>query len=166
MFAQHERNKEAIEKALEVFRSHGPEDVIAHEELEAATGLERGETYYRLIRRARELYCSESGTWSREVNGVGYRLLSAEESLTEEQWHRRKKARRQMTVGVNVAEAVPDNRLTDHQRRLKAHVLESHAKLRKELLSEERQEKWLLKPPSDKPVRVVPPRIVKPTGTE
>lgn len=165
MFNKRKDTDRLTEAIVNVLRSHERGDVVPHDELEAASGQERGQArYYALVRRAREHYCQESGVWTREVPGVGFRLLSAQESLTEEQRYRRKRMRRQANIGHAVADALPDAGLTEHERRLRQHVLESHNRMRKEILAEERHEKWLLKPSADKPIKIGPPRVA--TGTE
>ncbi len=159
MYAKHERTDDQVAAAMSILSTYSRGDVIPHGELAQVTGLEPGtQRYYQIVRRARDLYRASTGVWSREVNSVGYRLLTAEQSLTEEQACRRKRMRRQSNIGAAVAESLPDESLTDHQRRLRAHVLESHTKVRKELLAEERHEKWLLRPAGDAPIRTRPPR--------
>ncbi len=162
MFGKHADTDKKIAAVISILTTYSRGDVVPHGELAHVADLEPGTPrYYTIVRRARDLYRESSGIWTREVNSVGYRLLTAEQSLTEEQAFRRKRMRRQSTIGKDVASAIPDEALTDHQRRLRAHILESHAAARKALLQDERHELWLLKPPSDRPVRTVPPR----TGT-
>jgi len=159
MYKKNELTHEQVASVIAVLSTYNRGEVIPHGELCQVTGLEQGTArYYQIIRRARDLYRESTGVWTREVNSVGYRLLTHEQSLTEEQSHRRKKMRRQANIGKAVAEALPDESLSDHQKRLRAHVLESHAKVRKELLAEEKHELWLLRPPSERPMKTRPPR--------
>ncbi len=159
MFKKHERTDEQIAAVISILSTYSRGDVVPHGELAQVTGLEPGaQRYYSIVRRARDLYRESSGVWSREVNSVGYRLLTTEQSLVEEQAHRRKRMRKQSNIGKQVAESLPDESLSDHQKRLRQHVLESHTMVRKQLLAEEKHEHWLLRPPSDKPVRTRPPR--------
>ncbi len=162
LFQKHKRTDEQIASIMAILSTYNRGDVVPHGEIATASGLTAGtHRYYQIVRRARDLYCESTGVWTREVNSVGYRLLTPEQSLVEEQSFRRKRMRRQSNIGKAVAESLPAEALSDHQKRLRAHVLESHAAARKALLQDERHELWLLKPPSDRPVRTVPPR----TGT-
>jgi hypothetical protein len=163
MFRKHTHTDDQIASILAILSTYNRGDCVPHAELAVASGLSIGTPrYYQIVRRARDLYRASTGIWTREVSSIGYRLLTSEQSLTEEQTYRRKRMRRQINIGKAVAESLTDESLTDHQKRLRAHVLESHAAARKALLQDERHEIWLLKPPSDRPVRTRPPR----TGTE
>ncbi len=163
MFWKHTRTDEQIASIIAVLSTYNRGEVIPHGELTTASGLTQGsQRYYQIVRRARDLYRTSTGIWTREVNSVGYRLLTADQSLTEEQAFRRKRMRRQSNIGKAVAETLPDESLSDHQKRLRAHILDSHARVRKNLLDEERHETWLLRPVGDRPMRTVPPR----SGTE
>jgi len=163
MYRKREDTDEKVAAILQLLATFSRGETVSHREIETVSGLSHGSPrYYVLVRRARDIYRASNGVWSREVPGVGYRLLSAEQSLTEEQSFRRRKMRRQGNIAATVAETLPDEGLSDHQKRLRQHVLESHAKTRKELLQDERHEQWLLRPIGDKSMKVRPPR----TGTE
>lgn len=166
MFEKKQDTAELVSKAVEAIAAAKEQGIITHEELTAAISLGPPEPrYYQIVRKARELFRDETddGVWTREVPGVGYRYLSPEQTLTEEQHSRRRRARRQIDIGRKAAESLPDASLTDHQRKLKHHNLESHARVKRELLTDERREKWFGKRGSDGPVRIVPPRLS--TGT-
>ena len=167
MFDKREETDGLIEAARGVLARYGPGDVVPHGELQEATGCAPGETrYYKLVHRARQQHCDATGVWSQYVAGVGFRLLTPQEQLTEEQHYRRKRARRQIRIGGNVAEATRDEHLTEHQRRLKQLVIEDGKRSQRDILADERHEKWLLKPPSDRPITVRPPRIADHTGPD
>ena len=159
MFVKNVDTDEKIANIITLLATYSRGDIIPHAEIAQVSGLTSGTPkYYSLVRRARDLYRTSSGVWSREVNSVGYRLLTTDQSLTEEQHDRRRRMRRQGTIGSECARTIPDNALTDHQRRLRAHILESYDKARKDILENERHEQWLLRPAADRPMKIVPPR--------
>lgn len=159
MFRKNSDTNEKVAAILQLLATFSRGETVSHHEISQVCGLDHGTArYYVLVRRARDVYRQSNGVWSREVPGVGYRMLTETQSLTEEQSYRRKKMRRQSNIGKSVAVSLPDDSLSDHQKRLRAHVLESHAKTRKELLQDERHEAWLLRPPADRPIKTRPPR--------
>lgn len=147
MFDAKKENADAVSRAIEVLSKYGPGDVVPHFELAQAIGSNQGESrYYQVANKARRRHCAATGVWSTPAPGVGFRLLTPAEQITEEQHRRAGRARRQIGIANTVAEAVPDSKLTHHQRKIKAFRLESHKQIAKAIRAEERQANWLLRP--------------------
>lgn len=162
MFEKSHDTDEKIAAVITLLATYKRGDIIPHHEIAQVTGLVHGTPrYYSLVRRARDLYRDTSGVWTRECKPVGYRLLTPEQSLIEEQSDRRRRSRKQLKIASSAAATIADEELSDHQKRLRAHILESHWRARKELLEDEQHEAWLLRNHLNKRITIRPPR----TGT-
>lgn len=152
MFKVNEANGAAVDAAYKVLDQYGRGDVVPHSELSAAVGhVWPSPEYFRLVRAARDRYRDTAGVWSREVPGLGFRLLTVEESLTTEQSHRARRAKRQVKIASKVADSIPEREMSFHQRKLREAVLESTRQAARKIAEEQRHMAWLARPTPSKP---------------
>lgn len=127
MFQELKENRKAVDSVVALLRRKSPEDVVSHEEIAEASGLEPGTNRYnRLVLRAREIRMKEGGPWSHSLVGEGYRMLTQQEQLTVEPAARIKKARSQFRKLATAAMSIPETGLAPGLRRIRDAHLEAH----------------------------------------
>lgn len=123
MFEARAVNVERVESVLVVLRRYGRGETVPHAAIGGATGLDpsddRASEYYRICRRARDRYRDEDGVTSIPINGVGFRLLTAQETLVDYQRSQMKRARRQVRKAGKSAACLPAADLSLHHRQLR-----------------------------------------------
>ena len=139
MFEAKIENAKRVEAALAVLRRHARGETVLHAELGAATGLSPSDdtfsAYYTTCQRARNRHRDEDGVTSIPVVDVGFRLLTAQETLVDYQRRQRKRARRQIRKAGRSAAMLPAIDLSMHQRRLREAAIRT-ARDQERLLSE------------------------------
>lgn len=146
-FEAKQANRDAVDRLVAKLRGHDRGDTVSHREIEDALGMDRtAPAYYRLVQRARRRLRDEHSIWSEPVQGVGFLLQTAADSLTTEQKRRWKRARRQVGIGEKAVAALSDEMLSYRERRLKEAALEAAGKLRRSLSYRELREQEAAKP--------------------
>lgn len=139
MFEQREDNRAIVDALVRVFGKYSRGDVVLHANLAVIVGREPPDNeYFRLIRKARNRFCKTSGIWTREQPGVGFRLLTVNETLTEEQAFRSRRARRQIGIAKLTAEMIPAKEMTFHQQKVREAILAEAKQIQKKLRDDQR----------------------------
>jgi len=139
MFDVKAENAERINAALGVLRRYSRGETVPHAVLGAAVGLDPSDDtaseYYRICQKARNRHRDDDGVTSVPVQHVGFRLLTAQETLIDYPRQQRKRARRQIRKAARSASSLPAADLSMHHRRLREAVIQS-ARAQERLLSE------------------------------
>jgi hypothetical protein len=124
MFEASEATNAKIEALFAQTADMGRGDFLAHEAIEEVLGIKRHDAGWGwLMVKLRDRLEAERGItlWSERL--VGYKLLTVAEHL-DVPLRRGRRAIRQLKRGLKSLEALPTNRLNDHQRRLLAFRLD------------------------------------------
>ena len=139
MFPSKAKNEKRVVAVMDLFGGKERGETVTHEEIEAVAGIDRQYTdYYKLVLRARRRLMNGGGAWSWELPGVGYRLLTADETLTKEPERRARRARRQIVRGSRACQCLDDRDLTPLQRRQKEAAIGHAEDLQRQLAAKER----------------------------
>ncbi len=111
---------EMLNKVWEATSSLRRGDILSHEAIAAAAGIEPYSKHWTtIINKLKARFLSELSITLWSVRLVGYKLLSAEEQVNEPAVKRQKRASRQLFRAVNEVEATPDDHLSSHERQVK-----------------------------------------------
>lgn len=117
----------------------GRGDVLAHDVVREIVGCEpHTDRWPNVMRRVKNRIREERGIAILPEIGVGYRLLTHNETTGRLAAHRNKKARSQFRKLRREISALPDQELNDHQRRRKHFILDSIRKERGRLMEQEK----------------------------
>lgn len=144
MFEQKEEIRAGVNAVVTAAASLNRGDTLTHEAITEAIGLKPYEgRWVYILKRAFDRIERDRGITLRAEIGVGYRLLTNQEQLTEEPQRRTRRANRQLRRGRLSVVRLPVHGLTVHQRRIQAANLErlreSERELRKSLKDQAEQ---------------------------
>ncbi len=119
MFDAKDAIGQAVERGGRLVAQHNRGDVITWDEVETAAGFPRYSEHWTqfLKRLRRDVLNSARGIKLAAVPGVGVKLMTIEEQVTD--ISRQRRARRQLNRGGKELAALPDRQLTAHQRQMK-----------------------------------------------
>ncbi len=124
-FDENPKLKKAREKLLDLFAGKNRGELVNHEEIEKLIGMKRGESkYYALVRQAGLKHQEAHGVSVINEPMLGYLMATHQQQLGL-LGVRTKRAKRQISRGTNSVDALPDDELSDHQRRLKSASIDS-----------------------------------------
>ncbi len=152
-FDENKQLKKAREKLLEFFSTKNRGELIKHEEIEALIGMTRGDVYYALVRRVGELHQEARGISIVSEPMVGY-LMATHEQQFGLLGKRTKRAKRQILKGTNSIYALPDDELSDHQRRLKNACVDNGEQAMKALRKDQALQAYLMRSKPGEPLKI------------
>lgn len=123
MFEPKAENADRVESLLSLLRKYGRGETVPHAEISILIGLapsdDKSSPYYSICQRARVRHRDEDGVTSLAEPGVGFRLLTAQETLTDYQRRQMGRARRQVRKAGKSAACLPAADLSLYQRQLR-----------------------------------------------
>lgn len=121
MFEQNPQIREWVEIILQYASYLNRGDILEYIAIEEATeGLNRSMPQWgTVVRKLKKRMLRDRGIDIVAVVNVGFRLRDPQDQLTNGTSSRQERARRNLRSGREVAEHLPDNELTHHQKRLK-----------------------------------------------
>ena len=152
-FDENKELKRAREKLLEFFSTKNRGELIKHEEIENLIGMKRSDVYYSLVRRVGELHQEARGISIISEPMIGYLMATHEQQLGL-LGKRTRRAKRQLSKGTNSVYALPDNELSDHQRRVKSACVENGEKAIKALRHDQALQAYLMRSKPGEPLKI------------
>lgn len=146
---------EKVDELYAVVATMGRGDVLTEEAIAAVIGpIQRTRRWNHIIRRALARLERERGIayWYRQ--DIGYELLTRSDQLKLPEW-RLKKGMRQIARAKRSVKALPEQGLSDHQRRVRAVTIERMAEIESSLKAQRNEHQALFRP-----AHVVPRRVV------
>ena len=138
-FEQIEEIREGVNAVVEAAADLNRGDTLTHDMITRAIGLQPYEgRWVYLLKRAFDRIERNRGITMRAEIGVGYRLLTEQEQLTEEPQRRLRRANRQTRKGRLSVARLPTKGLSMHQRKIQAATIQR-------LKEDERQARKTLK---------------------
>jgi hypothetical protein len=141
---------------MDLFRTKERGELVNHEDVEKVTGVARAvspNTYYDLVEWCKKHHEEERGISIKNEPLVGYYLATAEQQLAILA-ERTRRGRRQITKGCKSVEALPDDHVTDHQRRLRDALAESGRSQARAILQSNRLHDFLMRRKPGEPLRI------------
>ena len=114
---------DAVTRGLILVRERSRGDVVAWEDFEQAAGFDRFSPHFtQFLKRVRRDFLDSNGVKLFPVNGVGLKLMTITEQVTD--MSRQRRAYRQTKRALRELKAIPDNQLTAHQKMMKYQKIE------------------------------------------
>jgi hypothetical protein len=152
MFQQNPTLTEFVAKLLDACRPLQRGDYLRHEAIIPILRVQPNEGHWPtcIVKLKRQLELTR-GITIRCERGVGYRLLTIDEQLTEAPRARLRSSNRQLTKGRGHVACLPSRGLSEHQRHIKVAMLESIQKARTAVTSQVRRNAALCRPYQNMP---------------
>lgn len=126
LFDEKDKYKVMVDACIELTVNLNRGDVLPHEEIEKASGIERYSTCWNsLIKKLRRRLRIDRGLSIWPVHSVGYKLCTHDEQLNMVAEKLQRQAVRRATRAIKEVTALPDRELSMFQRRIKQYRVDS-----------------------------------------
>src|SRR4051794_17600833 len=145
-----------VDELYTVVAEMGRGDVLTEDAIAAVIGpIQRTKRWNHIIRRALARLEQERGIayWYR--HDVGYELLTRSDQLNKLPGWRMKKSMRQIARIKRSTKAMPEQGLSDHQRRIRTVTIERMAEIESSLKAQQNEHQALFRPAMVHPRRIV-----------
>lgn len=147
----------AVERAVALFARHKRGDVVPWAAVEKAAGFPRFSPHWtQFNKRFRRDFRDQTGIEVWPVAGVGLKLCTPQEQLTDVPQKRQARSLRQMGRGIAALKALPNEELTAHEQTVKFRKIDQARQARNAVLYSVRLGHKLAKPSSPGIPRVKP----------